>query len=296
MHLQAASSFVISLATSNHDVSSHRACSSAGNESQREATYGDRDATMKENAIDAVLGVFVALDILSSASTRTPSLLKANYQHCLSERNIQTDHLIGCDPSVICRISEISALDVWKEECKAAHSLSIMELSKRARGIEAALEDFIDRNALDTQTDIPTLKTTIPTPSSSKFNSRFVSEIFAMSAITYLHVAVSGAHPDLTEIQRSVSRTILAMRGLPDPRLLRCIVWPFCITGCMAVKEVQNELRDLALCAGANERDPGSLWQALKIMETCWNARDQIGGSQDWTAAMAKLSNKVLLI
>lgn len=252
-----------------------------------------RPVTMKDNAIDTIFGTFVALDILSSASTRSPSLLRVD-QRWLSDRNIKMHHLIGVDTSIMLLISQISTLEEWSRDCKAKRSLSIKELSSRASSIEMALEDFIGRNSLELQVAVPTLKmrsrTVIPVPATSKLNSQVVSSAFALSAITYLHTVVSGAHPGLNEIQQSVFRTMTVLGNLPDPALLHYMVWPFCVTGCLASKEIQGELRELARSAGVSETGSRGLWKALQIIEDCWN-----GESQDWAAAMLRLGDKVLL-
>jgi hypothetical protein len=104
----------------------------------------------------------------------------------------------------------------------------------------------------------------IPVPATSTLNSQVVSSIFALSAITYLHTVVSGAYPDLNEIQQSVFRTMKVLVNLPDPGLLRYIVWLFCVTGCLASKEIQGELRQLARSAGASETGAKGFWNSLQ--------------------------------
>jgi hypothetical protein len=250
--------------------------------------------TVRYNAIDTLVGTFVALDILSSASTRSQSLFRADYQHWLSDRNIQMHHLIGVDKCIMLLISQISALEEWKRECEANRCLSIKELSNRASSIETALDDFIKRNSLELQAAIPILKmrspTVIPVPASSKLNSQVVSSVFALSAVTYLHTVVSGAHPGLDEIQKSVLRTMTVLGNLPDPALLCYMVWPFCVTGCLASKEIQGELRELAHSAGASKTGARGLWKSLQVIEASWD-----GGTRDWAAAMSRIGDKVLL-
>ncbi|KAE9364269.1 hypothetical protein N431DRAFT_355272, partial [Stipitochalara longipes BDJ] len=306
MHLLAASSLITSLTKPNHDLSLDQlASSSKGIESLKDTILGEKRNTATQTTMDMVIGTFVALDILSSASTRSPLQLQASHQHQHqnppNDKIIKTKHLIGCDESVMCLISRVSILEEWKKGCEAKGALSIMELSKRASCIETELEDFASRNALDMQMAIQAWKmrgpcsTAIPSPPTSHQTSRIISSIFALSAITYLHVVVSGAFPDLAEIQQSVSKTLLAMKSLPNPQLLRRIVWPFCVTGCLSPKDAECDLRELALSAGASESDPGSLWQALRIMEYCWGRRDK-NEPHDWTAAMSQLGTRVLLL
>ncbi|KAE9367448.1 hypothetical protein N431DRAFT_513816, partial [Stipitochalara longipes BDJ] len=255
-----------------------------------------------QNAIDTIVGEFVALDILWAASTRSPSLLRTDYKQWLRDRNIELQYLIGCDVAVMLLISQISELEQWKTEFISRNRLSIMELCKRAGIIEKALVDFITINSSNVKEAISALKsknsTLIPTPNTTELNIHVISSVFALSAVTYLHVVVSGTHPELFEIQQSISQTLLILKSLPHPQLLRHMVWPFCITGCLVSRELENELRDMATLAGASKSGhfgTMGLWKSLKIMEDCWNRRDQNGMCQDWTAAMSRLGNKVLL-
>jgi hypothetical protein len=307
MHLQAASSLMTPLSLLKPKTSTVCFEQSVSKTklamTQPNAIVEDRfGVDTNQNAIDTLVGAFVALDMLPPASTRTPSLLRADYKHWLSDRNIQMHHLMGCNVTVMLLISQISELEQWKREWEARNSLSIMELSKRASSIEAALVDFIAGDSSNVREAISALNlkcpTVIPTPNTTELNNRVISSVFACSAITYLHVVVSGTHLELNEIRQSISQTLLVLKSLPNPQLLRYMVWPFCITGCLVSHELENELRDMAILAGASETGPlgtMGLWKSLEIMEDCWNRRDQNGGTQDWTAAMSRLGNKVLL-
>jgi hypothetical protein len=64
----------------------------------------------------------------------------------------------------------------------------------------------------------------------------------------------------LPEIQNSVSNTLEAFRVLPDPTLLRNLVWPFCIIGCMASKK-NEEFFNIAIKMAGREGEgcPGNL-------------------------------------
>jgi hypothetical protein len=56
---------------------------------------------------------------------------------------------------------------------------------------------------------------------------------------------VSGAHPDLPEINDSVGRAMDALGALRDRKLLARVVWPACVTGCMVSEDKQNAFRNL---------------------------------------------------
>jgi hypothetical protein len=82
--------------------------------------------------------------------------------------------------------------------------------------------------------------------------------------------------------------------------LLRNLVWPFCITGCMASKK-NEEFFNIAMKMAAREGEgcPGNLWKAWDIVKECWRMREERmeGGSGiDWFDAMENLGFQVLLV
>jgi C6 transcription factor Pro1 len=56
---------------------------------------------------------------------------------------------------------------------------------------------------------------------------------------------------------------------LSDERLLRSLVWPMCITGCLAEKEQEEWFRGLVMGMSAEVFMFGSARSALRIIERC---------------------------
>jgi hypothetical protein len=76
--------------------------------------------------------------------------------------------------------------------------------------------------------------------------------------MTYLHVAISGAYPELPEIIESVSKTIDAVQSLTDAKLLQNLVWPFCISGCLALDRKHTIFQGLLSAAGITQSTVGT--------------------------------------
>jgi hypothetical protein len=138
---------------------------------------------------------------------------------------------MGCENWAMILVANISSLEIWKSDMQRAGRLSIVELSTRGSEISKLLND-----GLASQTMFPDYLTISKCPTK---HSPFITRIFAYAALTYLHVVVSGAHPELAEITASVSLTIAAFKILPAPHLLQNLVWPFCVTGCIASKDYE---------------------------------------------------------
>ncbi|ETI23082.1 hypothetical protein G647_04878 [Cladophialophora carrionii CBS 160.54] len=129
--------------------------------------------------------------------------------------------------------------------------------------------------------------------------SPIVTYIFACAAMVYLTVGFDGPDPHLPAIRDAVSKALTVFNALPDRQLLRSLVWPFCITGCMAQKDQESSFVHLASLAGISNHRPDTLWKALQVMETCWQIRSQENQeppSADWVTAMSRLGYQVLLV
>lgn len=191
-------------------------------------------------------------------------------------------------------ILEISLLDKWKKEAQSANKLSFVDLVKRGDGLQArlrqelaAIEKKAHSWARGGESSLATSSTTA-TPSTSTPAHPEISKVFLLSAITYLHVVISGPYPKVPEIAESISETILAFKSLKDPRLLRSLVWPFCISGCLALDKHYDFFRGLISRAGITQYSTGVCFEALQIMEECWKARVTSAESCDWATAMQR--------
>jgi hypothetical protein len=237
-----------------------------------------------EIACDFLIGVSVWFDILGSASTRSRPFMQTNFQYL---DYIELDKVMGCESSVMILIAKISQLEQWKLEMQQGGRLSILQLGARAQEIKNLLNNTLARQM-------------IPPPSTSASKHvHIITKVFTCAALTYLHTVVSGAHPELLEIEASVSMTIEAFGNLPDPKLLQNLIWPFCITGCMASKDREPFFKSLLSMPNIDEQGPGNYWKAFEVIQECWKLREQHGGAcgkVDWTSAMKSLGYEVLLV
>lgn len=259
------------------------------------SSYGHKRtlSAEEENATGLLLGTFVSLDIISSASTRRAPFLDVDHVQVLSNLSIDLENITGCRNSIMALIHEISLLERWKEESEAARRLSIIDLAERGRQIEDRLRKELASmgTKLTTGLTVCNHAGVRPAPSHPE-----VSKLFALSAITYLHVVLSGPHPEIPEISEAVSQTISVFKDLKDRRLLQGIlVWPFCISGCLAQREQQSFFRDLFYATGITESSIGTCFEAFKIMEDCWEARRTRSSDFDWASIMNRRGHSVLL-
>lgn len=247
----------------------------------------------RDTSISFLLGFFIHMHILTCASTRSSQYLNPDHKLLLETGEINLEDLVGCSNWAMIFIYEISALDKWKKGEEAAHRLSLIELTKRGREIEerllsriASIENhcsFLSSASKAANISAPADPHHMIGPGPGAGVARHhdnmclikmqITRIFALSEITYLHVVISGAYPDIPDIKRSVSKTLSALQELhrSDPKLLQHVVWPYCISGCLAADDGQQKVfRELV----ANTRVTyGTCFEALTVMEECWRAR-----------------------
>ena len=243
-------------------------------------------------AIDVMLGSFITFDIISSASTRSTPFLNIDHLYVLDTLRIPLESLNGCRTSVMALILEIALLDQWRKEAQSSRKLSIVDLANRGSQIQERL-----RQELAAIEDEPWAGPSLCSPSGLSGTPAHpeISKIFALSAFTYLHAVISGAYPELPEIANSVSKTIVAFKNMQDPRLVRSMVWPFCVAGCLAQETQYGFFRDLVSRANVTRWTTGTCFEALQIMEECWKARVATSASCDWATTMKQRGCYILL-
>jgi hypothetical protein len=87
------------------------------------------------------------------------------------------------------------------------------------------------------------------------------------------------------------------MRALPSPACLRTVVWPLCVTGCVAEREEEAGIRNMVASMDTAQAF-GTTTEAMKIMEEVWANRERIGESPDsWdvAACLKSLGHPALL-
>lgn len=252
-----------------------------------------------QSALFFFSGVVGWYDILSCSTTGTPPFSKCE---CIDAAlgYVFLDKIMGCENWAMLLIMDIAFLDDWKQNLQISAQLSMRELVTRATHIERRLEDGIRDNSSRlsqlTNHSMPSiLDTGVQEPPHLIL---LITRIFACSALVYLDVVVSGAYPEMPEIREHVSRTIDALRALPEIAIINSLTWAYCIAGCMAMKEEQTFFRGLAVSSDGDAPTFGNFSKALAIMEECWRLRREEKRHQpvDWRTAINSLGMKVLLV
>lgn len=255
-------------------------------------------------------------DILASTALERAPRLRAFHQQLIvgDDPSLQAWDFFGCHNWVLLIISQIAGFQAWKKEMKRARTLSMVELVKQGSCIESRLRAGIaelDQVIMDVPFD--PFDPSARSPDQPFLGSGFQiitdfgqqrssvaqaihTKIWAKAALTFDAVVVSGFQPALPDIQVNIAETIELFRALPSPLCLRTMVWPFAVTGCLALSEQEDFFRSMVSNMDGMQVF-GTVKEALKIMETVWEHRSCIDSDLwDITSCFNVLGHASLLV
>jgi hypothetical protein len=222
-----------------------------------------------------------------------------------SEAAINLETTVGCQNWVLLCIGEIATLDAWKQQYHRAGSLDVMELVRRATAIKAEVEEHtlkLDFDPINTSDEAASLLDIFSadfgqqakTPASQ---TTLVTRVWAHAALLYLFVVVSGWQPAGLEVRYNVGKILeLLTQQIVPPALLRSMVWPFCVAGCLAAPEQEAQFRGMVQAL----HPPsvlGTVRKALEIMENVWSQRGAVdAGIRDLASCFRSQGDLVLLV
>ncbi|KAF2173543.1 hypothetical protein M409DRAFT_15823 [Zasmidium cellare ATCC 36951] len=234
-------------------------------------------------------------DVIASTVLQKPPKLYSYHNSLLVNRfdstgpAIDLKTVIGCENWVMLHIGEIAALDAWKQTCKREGTLDVMQLVQRATSIKTTLEARIASINTRSASNGENVK---PLNLLDAFHTQahpgtdqiaLVTEAWAQAAMAYLFVVVSGWQPASPDIQFHVQRTIDILSQLSPPSLLRTMVWPFSVAGCLVEPDREAHLRGLV-----RPLQPpsvfGAVHKALVMIEGVWASRGKFNADRDLTS------------
>jgi hypothetical protein len=240
---------------------------------------------------------FIWVDILSRASGLHPSPSPGppsqpfDYLPLLENHTLDLSHVMGCENWVFIGIAQIVMLESALVAERAGYDPNALDCASRAAVLEVMFERGV-RELLEARARAERMGAGL---TELELHSSLVTELFALAALTYLHVTVSGAYPWLPQVRRSVARAVEALVALPVELLIR-VSWPTAVTGCMVLEERQGVVRDVVGKAQKAGINTGTIWKGMVVVEECWRLREgRVGDEVSWVHAMESLGEKILL-
>ena len=222
-----------------------------------------------------------------------------------TEDTLQLETIIGCQNWVFLELGKIATLDAWKQQCKRAGALDAMELVHRATPIKHSLQEKVLRLEISplapsesNQSMFEALAAELSEhPKHGSCQISVITRIWAHAALIYLSVVVSGWQPAGVDLRNAVGRVIdLLTHQLQPPALLRTVVWPLCVAGCLADRTQENHIRGMVEVL----QPPsvfGTVRKALEIMENVWSSRySEDAANRDLATCFRGQGDLILLV
>lgn len=242
-------------------------------------------------------------DIIASTTLQKKSKLY-HYHHSLLYSDFEQDEppidvgaVLGVENWVLLQISEIACLDAWKVECRSAGSLDVMKLAHRAISIKEKLTAHLTEIENKPARGFGNSSFIFASSDNTSSNKSLVTRIWAHATIIYLLVVTSGWQPANVDIRYHVGRVVelLVHQNFP-PSLLRTVVWPFCVAGCLAEPGREAQFRRMVQALQPPNLF-GKVYKAFEIIENTWkNLRTGDTAARDLSACFRSLEDPVLLV
>lgn len=260
--------------------------------------------TSNETIIEALTGLLARLIIKFEILSRHyyDTGIRYDQQALLldSPLGASLESTLGCQNWVTAALLMVYSLRDWKWELQATNTLSIWELTTKARPIQQALQDGIAKTVCEiTQHEqIPMInsrndRSTVPRSDITIFA---ITYTYACGVLLVLETVVSGAYPELPEIRRQVAQIIAAYQNFQELRLIDTVRWPLFLAGSMAEASLHERFRELIPLSALQHC--ASVTDLMSVIEECWRVRrsqEQLDQPVDVAAVMKSLG-LVLLI
>ncbi|CAG9993100.1 unnamed protein product [Clonostachys byssicola] len=281
-HLNAALALFIQLLNSHNGTEPHSTFATLIHRLGPNNPEASRVPSAEQTGLRFSSALLVLDDIVASTILQQQPKLYEHLRSLLgvpgdSEPLVDLESTVGVQNWALLEIGEISALDAWKEKCKVAGNLDVMELVRRAAIIKASLESQLAQLEADSTLQsggeeglLGILNQDLSQKRGSDGQTMLITRVWAHAALIYLSIVVSGWQPAGDDTRYQVSRILgLLTEHISPPAILRTMAWPFCVAGCLAGQDQRCQFRYLVERLHPHSVF-GTLRKALAIMEDTW--------------------------
>lgn len=237
-----------------------------------------------------LIPVLLWFDLLACASTGEAPRMP--YQTLLESNEVDLEGIMGCQNWVMGAIGDIAQLNAWKSSRKHSGQLSLPTLVSKSQVIESRLEHGLELLS-QSHGSLPWNSTGPP----KSQRTALVTRLFAAGALVQLHTVTSGAYPGISETRSAVLRAVAIIESIQEPQMVRGLVWPICISACLAETGLQPFFQEVVTATIGSRRDFGNCSTILQIIEACWRRREMDQNAEcDWKSGMDDLGICALMV
>ncbi|KAJ5098925.1 fungal-specific transcription factor domain-containing protein [Penicillium argentinense] len=257
-------------------------------------------------------------DIIASTCLEKPSELLP-LLHDLQTSSPKADpprrleEITGCQDWVFLVIGEVAAFDAWEKENERTGRESSFDLIPHidVHTIEVRWQEGMKRLYLHQQYESSSpadIKSTRPLEyilrnSDCTYGLRWcssetrytITSVWAQAARVYTLSVFHGWWARESQISNCVEETLKHLDRITSPAQLRTLVWPICVTGCLAREEQRTKLLSILSKTGALGA-LRSVREALEIIQKVWGQQPDDGYTWDVASCLRCLGHRVLLV
>jgi hypothetical protein len=131
------------------------------------------------------------------------------------------------------------------------------------------------------------------------WGSAGITEVYVNATLVYMHVVLSGAHPEVLDIRKAVDSTITAIKTLAHAKLVRRLAWPICVAASVAESRHEEFFNKLEQGMRGDQDGSVSVLRALAVARECQRLRQENLNSTatfDWIDELESLGEQWILL
>ncbi|KAF4965529.1 hypothetical protein FSARC_6709 [Fusarium sarcochroum] len=244
----------------------------------------------RQEAFVFSVGLVVFDDIVAAASSHQEPRLYQYDQQLLGgdDPALELETIVGVKSCILKLLGQVASLNAKKHQDQAAGNLDGLVLAQRASTIMESLMANLEQ--LQTSSALPSgpreerdCLEEFRTPCYSRYtaqDTRLVSQVWTHATMVYLITVVSGWQPANAILRHHVDEIVQLLQERIPPPLIRVMVWPLCVAGCLADPLQKRLLLDIVSMLQPIALFP-NVHKAVKVMEWAWQQVNSCqGGDQ----------------
>lgn len=255
--------------------------------------FGFRVWNTDQAAFQFSSALLIYADVISSVSLRQEPQLQRYHKLFITvaddprphgrtfQHFIKLESYVGCQGRVLILIGKISALEAHRYSSHDGDPIFKEEMTQQAQDIRREIRDIMVAvngditSSLRAETRSSAQRLHLQDATQHSHRLTLGTKIWLHAAMIYLETVVNGwdlPSPTISGIVESV----LEVLGETSLELsLRSLIWPLCVTGCVAMEDQEDKIRSIMSSIGplkgfAVAKD------ALQIVERVWQVRHRL--------------------
>ncbi|KAJ4249743.1 hypothetical protein NW762_012084 [Fusarium torreyae] len=234
----------------------------------------------RQEAFVFSVGLMMFDDIVAAASSYQEPQLFQYHQHLLGgdDPALELEVIVGVKSCILTLLGQVASLNARKKKDQAAGNLDGLELAQRASTIMESLTANLE------QSHASSSPTSNPQPEEREYleelrrpyysrstaqDTRLVSQVWTHAIMVYLITVVSGWQPANAILRHHVDQIVQILQGQISLPLMRTMVWPLCVAGCLADPPQRRLLLGVLSTLQPMTLFP-NVHKAVRIMKWAW--------------------------